>query len=136
VGLKKYQVKMADFKIKISNGELLDRISILELKMLRVEDPAKSAVVKREFYELNPKCVSLFTQNDSSLQVLYLELARINGILWDLENEVRDVKIKDKNFINASKKIFQLNQTRNQIKNDINVITGSDYLDVKEYETK
>ena len=125
---------MADFKIKISNGELLDRISILELKMLRVEDPAKLAVVKREFYELNPKCVSLFTQNDSSLQVLYLELARINGILWDLENEVRDVKIKDKNFINASKKIFQLNQTRNQIKNDINVITGSDYLDVKEYE--
>ena len=127
---------MADFKIKISNGELLDRISILELKMLRVEDPAKSAIVKREFYELNPKCVSLFTQNDSSLQVLYLELARINGILWDLENKVRDVKIKDKNFINASKKIFQLNQTRNQIKNDINVITGSDYLDVKEYETK
>ena len=127
---------MADFKIKISNGELLDRISILELKMLRVEDPAKLAVVKREFYELNPKCVSLFTQNDSSLQVLYLELARINGILWDLENEVRDVKIKDKNFINASKKIFQLNQTRNQIKNDINVITGSDYLDVKEYEIK
>ena len=127
---------MADFKIKISNGELLDRISILELKMLRVEDPAKLAVVKREFYELNPKCVSLFTKNDSSLQVLYLELARINGILWDLENEVRDVKIKDKNFINASKKIFQLNQTRNQIKNDINVITGSDYLDVKEYETK
>ena len=127
---------MADFKIKISNGELLDRISILELKILRVKDPAKLAVVKREFYELNPKCVSLFTQNDSSLQVLYLELARINGILWDLENEVRDVKIKDKNFINASKKIFQLNQTRNQIKNDINVITGSDYLDVKEYETK
>ena len=127
---------MADFKIKISNGELLDRISILELKMLRVEDPAKLAVVKREFYELNPKCVSLFTQNDSSLQVLYLELARINGILWDLENEVRDIKIKDKKFINASKKIFQLNQTRNQIKNDINVITGSDYLDVKEYETK
>ena len=104
--------------------------------MLRVEDPAKSAVVKREFYELNPKCVSLFTKNDSSLQVLYLELARINGILWDLENEVRDIKIKDKKFINASKKIFQLNQTRNQIKNDINVITGSDYLDVKEYETK
>ena len=127
---------MADFKIKISNGELLDRISILELKMLRVEDPAKSAIVKREFYELNPKCVSLFTKNDSSLQVLYLELARINGILWDLENEVRDIKIKDKNFINASKKIFQYNQTRNQIKNDINVITGSDYLDVKEYETK
>ena len=50
-------------KIKISNGELLDRISILELKKLRIEDSAKLAVVEREFLELNPKCVSLFTIN-------------------------------------------------------------------------
>tara|TARA_B000000532_G_scaffold107055_1_gene86004 strand:+ start:36 stop:416 length:381 start_codon:yes stop_codon:yes gene_type:complete len=126
---------MADSKIKISNGELLDRISILELKMLRVEDPSKSAAIKREFYELNPKCVNLFTKNDSSLQVLYLELARINGELWDLENEVRKSNIRDKQFIMASKKIFKLNQTRNDIKNDINMITGSDYLEVKQYDT-
>ena len=126
---------MADSKIKISNGELLDRISILELKMLRVEDSSKSAAIKREFYELNPKCVSLFTKNDSSLQVLYLELARINGELWDLENEVRKSNIRDKQFILASKKIFKLNQTRNDIKNDINMITGSDYLEVKQYDT-
>jgi hypothetical protein len=126
---------MADSKIKISNGELLDRISILELKMLRIEDPSKSAAIKREFYELNPKCVSLFTKNDSSLQVLYLELARINGELWDLENEVRKSNIRDKQFILASKKIFKLNQTRNDIKNDINMITGSDYLEVKQYDT-
>ena len=126
---------MADSKIKISNGELLDRISIIELKMLRVEDPSKSAAIKREFYELNPKCVSLFTKNDSSLQVLYLELARINGELWDLENEVRKSNIRDKQFILASKKIFKLNQTRNDIKNDINMITGSDYLEVKQYDT-
>lgn len=126
---------MADFKIKISNGELLDRISILELKKLKVEDPAKLAVIDREFYELNPKVVSLFTKNDSSLQVLYLELARINGKLWDLENQVRSKNIRDKQFINASKQIFQLNQTRNDIKNDINMITGSDYLEVKEYDS-
>ena len=126
---------MADFKIKISNGELLDRISILELKKLKVEDPAKLAVIDREFYELNPKVVSLFTKNDSSLQVLYLELARINGKLWDLENQVRSKTIRDKQFINASKQIFQLNQTRNDIKNDINMITGSDYLEIKEYDS-
>ena len=125
---------MADSKIKISNGELLDRISILELKMLRVEDPAKLASIKREFYELNPKCVDLFTKNDSSLQILYLELSRINGKLWDLENEVRDIKTKNKQFIAASKRIFRFNEVRNDIKNDINIITGSDYLDVKEYK--
>ena len=119
--------------IKISNGELLDRISILELKMLRLEDKAKLATITREFYELNPKCVNLFTKNDSTLQVLYLELAEINGKLWDLENDVRNNKIKDKNFILASKKIFKYNEIRNNIKNDINLITGSDYMDVKEY---
>lgn len=126
---------MADSKIKISNGELMDRISIIELKKLRVKDPAKLAAVDREFLELNPKCVELFTKNDSSLQVLYLELARINGKLWDLENEVRKNNIRDKQFILASKKIFKYNQIRNDIKNDINMITGSDYLEVKEYDS-
>lgn len=126
---------MADSKIKISNGELMDRISIIELKKLKVKDPAKLAAVDREFLELNPKCVELFTKNDSSLQVLYLELARINGKLWDLENEVRKNNIRDKQFILASKKIFKYNQIRNDIKNDINMITGSDYLEVKEYDS-
>ena len=119
--------------IKISNGELLDRISILELKKLRMEDPSKLAIVEREFLQLNPKCIDLFTKNDSTLQVLYLELSEINGKLWDLENEVRDKKIGDKNFILASRKIFKYNQVRNKLKNDINLITGSDYMDVKEY---
>ena len=82
----------------------------------------------------DPKCVDLFTKNDSSLQILYLELSRINGKLWDLENEVRDIKTKNKQFIAASKKIFRFNEVRNDIKNDINIITGSDYLDVKEYK--
>tara|TARA_B100000676_G_C17632301_1_gene607261 strand:+ start:242 stop:613 length:372 start_codon:yes stop_codon:yes gene_type:complete len=119
--------------IKISNGELLDRISILELKKLNLQDPAKLATVEREFLELNPKCVDLFTKNDSTLQVLYLELARINGILWNLENEVRDKSTTDKQFVLLSKKIFKNNETRNKLKNDINLVTGSDYLDVKEY---
>ena len=120
--------------IKISNGELLDRISILELKKLRMEDSFNLAVVEREFLQLNPKLIDLFTKNDSTLQVLYLELSEVNGKLWDLENKVRDKKIRDKDFILSSKKIFKLNQVRNKLKNDINIITGSDYRDVKEYE--
>ena len=119
--------------IKISNGELLDRVSILELKKLRMEDSFNLAVVEREFLQLNPKLIDLFTKNDSTLQVLYLELSEVNGKLWDLENKVRDKKIRDKDFILSSKKIFKLNQVRNKLKNDINIITGSDYRDVKEY---
>jgi len=89
--------------IKISNGELLDRISILELKKLRMEDSFNLAIVEREFLQLNPKCIDLFTKNDSTLQVLYLELSEVNGKLWDLENKVREKKIRDKDFILASK---------------------------------
>tara|TARA_R110000772_G_scaffold262058_2_gene380927 strand:+ start:304 stop:675 length:372 start_codon:yes stop_codon:yes gene_type:complete len=120
--------------IKISNGELLDRISILEIKKLRMKDPDNLAVVEKEFLELNKKCVSLFTKNDSSLQVLFLELSRINGKLWDLENIVRDKKTRDKEFIVASKQIFKLNQKRSEWKNDINLITGSENFDAKEYD--
>lgn len=119
--------------IKISNGELLDRISIIELKKLNMENPANLASIEREFLELNPKCVELFTKNDQSIKVLYLSLSKINSNLWDLENKVRDTNINDRDFIMYSKKIFKLNEKRNKIKNDINIITGSDYLDVKEY---
>jgi uncharacterized protein YxjI len=121
--------------IKISNGELLDRISILELKKLRMKDPANLAIVEKEFLTLNKKCIILFTKNDSTLQVLYLELARINGVLWDLENEVRSGNLTDKEFIVASKQIFKLNQKRNEFKNDINLVTGSEEFEAKEYDT-
>ena len=121
--------------IKISNGELLDRISILELKKLRMKDAANLAVVEQEFLELNPKCISLFTKNDSTLQVLYLGLAKINGKLWNLENKVRGGDLTDKEFIMSSRNIFKLNGQRSKIKNDINLITGSEGFEAKEYDT-
>ena len=81
-------------KIEVSNGELLDRISILELKKLKIDNPSKLANVEMQFYKINPLCVKLFEENDSTLQSTYLRLAKINGILWDLENKVRDPKIE------------------------------------------
>ena len=122
-------------EIKISNGELMDRISILELKKLKMEDPANLAIVEKEFLELNKLVVDLFTKNDSTLQVLYLELASINGQLWDLENLVRTEGITDRTFITSSRKIFKLNENRNAIKNDIKLITGSEGFEAKEYDT-
>ena len=121
--------------IKISNGELLDRISILELKKLRMKDASNLAVVEQEFLELNPKCMNLFTKNDKTIKVLYLELSRINGKLWDLENEVRGGKLTDKEFIMSSRNIFKFNGKRSAIKKDINLITGSEGFEAKEYDT-
>ena len=121
-------------EIKISNGELMDRISILELKKLKMEDPANLAIVEKEFLELNKLVVDLFTKNDSTLQVLYLELASINGQLWDLENLVRSKGVTDRTFISSSRKICKLNEERSQIKNDINLVTGSEGFEAKEYD--
>ena len=119
-------------KIEISNGELLDRISILELKMLNVKDADKLANVERQFAALNPLCVKLFEENESELQKLYLELSKINGILWGLENLVRgDTKTED--LVQYATEIFKYNEDRNSIINDINILTGSDWLDIKDY---
>ena len=112
----------------------MDRISILELKKLKMEDPANLAIVEKEFLELNKLVVDLFTKNDSTLQVLYLELASINGQLWDLENLVRSKGVTDRTFISSSRKIFKLNEERSQIKNDINLVTGSEGFEAKEYD--
>ena len=121
-------------KIEISNGELLDRISILEIKKLNMENPENLANVEKEFLHLNPGVVDLFTKNGKEVKVLFLELSKVNRILWDLENRVRDKKNKDKNYITSSKLIFEYNEIRNQLKNDINIITGSNFKDIKEYK--
>ena len=60
-------------KIEISNGELLDKISILELKMLKIEDKEKLVNIEKEFHTLNPLCVKLFEKFGGELQNHYLE---------------------------------------------------------------
>jgi len=65
--------------VEISNGELLDKISILELKLLKIKDKEKLVNIQKEFDILNPLVVGLFEQYDGQLQNNYLELAKING---------------------------------------------------------
>jgi hypothetical protein len=120
-------------RVEISNGELLDRISILEIKKLNMVDPENLANIEKQFQLLNPGVVNLFTKNGKEIKALFLELSKVNRILWDLENRVRDKKIKDKDFITSSKLIFEYNEVRNQLKNDINIISGSKFKDIKEY---
>ena len=120
-------------KIEVSHGELLDRISILEIKKLNMKDTDNLANVELEFQSLNPGVIDLFTKNGKEIKVLYLELAKVNRILWELENQVRDLNISDKEFRKSSKMIFKYNEVRNQLKNDVNIISGSKFKDIKEY---
>ena len=120
-------------KIEISNGELLDRISILEIKKLNMVNADNLANVEVEFQNLNHGVIDLFTKNGREVKVLFLELSKVNRILWELENAVRGKTISDKEFRKSSLMIFQYNEVRSQLKNDINIITGSEFKDVKEY---
>ena len=120
-------------KVEISNGELLDKVSILEIKKLNMTNADNLANVEAEFLKLNPGVIDLFTKNGKEIKVLYLELAKVNRILWDLENKVRAKGLSDKEFRKSSRMIFKYNEVRNQLKNDINIISGSDFKDVKEY---
>ena len=75
-------------KIEISNGELLDKISILELKTLNIKDTNKLVNVYKELRELNPLAENLFNICDSDLQNHYTELASINTQLWEIEDDI------------------------------------------------
>ena len=124
-------------KIEVSNGELLDKISILELKLLKIEDKEKLINIQKEFDVLNPLCVELFEKFGGQLQNHYLELARINGLLWDIEDWIRDCEREkrfDEEFIQLARSVYVTNDQRSEIKKLINKTTGSDLVEEKSYK--
>ena len=124
-------------KIEVSNGELLDKISILELKLLKIEDKEKLVNIQKEFDALNPLCVELFEQFGGQLQNHYLELARINGLLWDIEDWIRDCEREkrfDEEFIQLARSVYVTNDQRSEVKKLINKTTGSDLVEEKSYK--
>ena len=124
-------------KIEVSNGELLDKISILELKMLKITDKEKLDNILTEFNSLNPLCVVLFEQFGSDLQKLYLQLAKVNGKLWDIEDWIRDCESEnrfDKEFIELARSVYITNDKRSKLKKEINILTESILTEEKSYK--
>ena len=124
-------------KIEVSNRELLDKISILELKMLKIKDKEKLDNILTEFNSLNPLCVVLFEQFGSELQKLYLQLAEVNGKLWDIEDWIRDCEREnrfDKEFIELARSVYITNDKRSKLKKEINILTESILTEEKSYK--
>ena len=123
--------------VEVSNGELLDKISILELKMFRIEDEEKLVNVHKEFDTLNPLVVELFENHDGQLQNHYLELAKINGELWDIEDWIRDCEREkrfDKEFVELARSVYITNDKRCEVKKLINILTSSGLVEEKSYK--
>ena len=124
-------------KVEVSNGELLDKISILELKILKIEDEEKLVNIMTEFDTLNPLVVKLFEDNGSQLQNHYLELAKINGELWDIEDWIRDCEREkrfDKEFVELARSVYITNDKRCEVKKLINILTSSGLVEEKSYK--
>ena len=124
-------------KVEISNGELLDKITILELKLDKIKDKEKLVNIQKEFNELNPLCNELFRIYGGELQVHYLELAEINGQLWDIEDWIRDCEREkrfDKEFVELARSVYITNDKRCEVKKLINLMTSSGLVEEKSYK--
>ncbi len=121
--------------VEVSVGELLDKISILEIKKDRIKDNDKLNYINDEYNILK----SEFEKNvkvDQKLKDLFNSLKDINNKLWDIENEKRLCE-KNSNFgevfIKTSRDIHFLNDKRGAVKLEINNYTGSKIKEIKEY---
>lgn len=120
--------------IPISVGELIDKISILQIKKNHIEDPNKIEKVENELTQLL-KVASTYLQHES-ISLLYEDLLGVNTQLWKTEDELRvfeKQKRFDEDFIKFARDVYHLNDERFKIKNKINVLTQSDIQEVKHY---
>ena len=121
--------------IEVSVGELLDKISILEIKKDKIKDPDKLSFISNELSKLKEE-LNKNVKHDAKLDDLHQSLKIINLRLWDIEDDKRRCeKEKDftENFIKLSRDVHILNDDRAKIKLEINNHTGSIIKEIKEY---
>ena len=121
--------------VEVSVGELLDKISILEIKQGKIKDPEKLKFITNEHSILKDQLKNNI-KSDNKLNNLYQSLKEINSKLWVIEDDKRQCE-KDKDFgetfIKLSRDVHFLNDDRAKIKLEINNHTGSIIKEIKEY---
>ena len=121
--------------VEVSVGELLDKISILEIKQSKIKDSEKLKYINNEHSILKDQ-LEKNVKSDDKLNSLYQSLKEINAKLWVIEDDKRQCE-KDKDFgekfIKLSRNIHFLNDDRAKIKLEINNHTGSAIKEIKEY---
>tara|TARA_B100000767_G_C19373570_1_gene372933 strand:+ start:60 stop:449 length:390 start_codon:yes stop_codon:yes gene_type:complete len=121
--------------VEVSVGELLDKISILEIKKDKINDLEKLKFINDEHIILKNQ-LNQNVKSDKKLDVLFKSLKEINAKLWVIEDEKRKCeKNKDfkENFIGLSRDVHFLNDERAKIKLEINNYTGSKIKEIKQY---
>jgi len=120
-------------KIEVSDGEILDKVSILMIKAERIKNEEKLKNVRKELQELGDAYMSHI---NPTLLELFEELKKINVSLWDIEDKLRQKernKLFDEEFIFLARQVYFTNDQRSTIKRKINEVTKSNIIEEKSY---
>jgi hypothetical protein len=120
--------------VPISVGELIDKLSILHVKKIKIDNEKKLILINKEF-ELLYNLSSIYLDRPK-IEDLYHQLCDVNEKLWNVEDKLRmleNEKSFEDDFIDLSRKVYITNDQRFILKNEINLITNSEIREVKEY---
>jgi len=120
----------------ISIGELIDKITILEIKNDRIADADKRASVRNELALLR-RTREDAALNSAELDALAGELRAVNAILWDIEDSIREMEAKQDfgpRFIEVARSVYRTNDQRARIKQQIDQLCGSEIVEQKSYK--
>ena len=121
--------------VEVSVGELLDKISILEIKKEKIKDPGKLKFINNE-HDILKSQLDQNVKSDDKLNKLFQSLKEINAKLWVIEDDKRMCEKKSdfsENFIKLSRDVHFLNDDRAKIKLEMNNHTGSKIREIKKY---
>lgn len=120
--------------VPVSVGELIDKLSILHIKKIKITNEEKLILVNKEF-ELLYNLSSVYLDNPE-VESLYHKLCEVNEKLWDIEDRLRVIETEKRfegEFIDFARKVYFTNDERFRLKNEINMITDSEIREVKDY---
>ena len=124
-------------QVEISIGELFDKLTILEIKIDKINDPAKLENITKEWRALNDKSVNVLSIfADSDLFKKIDQLKTVNEELWWVEDNIREnekQQIFDREFVELARSVYKLNDERSEIKRQINLLTKSNIIEEKSY---
>ena len=124
-----------EIEIPVSVGELLDKLSIVEIKRMKIKNKEKLAYLNLEYELLNEKVKHIRKISEKDFDNFYSSLMEINSKLWDIEDEIRVLEGKkqfDQDFIDLARNVYITNDMRFEVKSDINKYFGSTIVEQKE----
>jgi 3-methyladenine DNA glycosylase/8-oxoguanine DNA glycosylase len=123
--------------VHVSWGEIIDKVTILEIKAARLERPEALENVKRELALLTP-AVDAALKFSAEVSTLKSSLSRVNQALWEVEDNIRERESRrafDRDFIELARSVYKQNDERAAIKRQINMLLSSELVEEKSYQS-